>query len=208
MNYGIRRSILAATLAVCLGAPVASAKDADSRNQDGGEGQKEQSDQGRAPDPYGEPRRAPDGSGDAPTGDALEPEQPQQPAPVVETEPKTGVYRRTDTVEQPPVQEDRKSSGGGEPSLYGGNVAKGTFTDSDGTGWNYCSGTCKKVTQKIKRAGGKTDNVIRITNVSCACSCVLFKSTGGKLEFATDDSYLNIGSDSPGNYSLRCCEED
>ena len=91
-------------------------------------------------------------------------------------------------------------------------VKKGAFTDSDGTGWNYCSGRCKKVSEKIPRAGGGKDNVIRITNINCKCSCVLFKDAGGKLvkklEVTGKKGYLNIGQDNPKDYTKRCCEED
>jgi len=93
-----------------------------------------------------------------------------------------------------------------------GGVRKGTFTDSDGTGWNYCSGRCKKVTERIDRAGGGKDNVIRIRKNTCKCSCVLFKQSGGKLvkklEVTGKKGYLNIGQDSPADYTVRCCEED
>ena len=97
------------------------------------------------------------------------------------------------------------------PGVRGG-VSKGTFTDSDGTGWNYCSGKCTKRTETIPRAGGGKDKVIRIRNVNCTCSCVLFKHAGEKLdkkiEVTEDSGYFNIGSDQPSDYSLRCCEED
>ena len=92
------------------------------------------------------------------------------------------------------------------------NVRKGTFTDSDGTGWNYCPGRCKKMAEKIPRAGGGRDNVIRIRQNTCKCSCVLFKQSGGqlvkKLEVTGNKGYLNIGEDDPSSYTVRCCEED
>ena len=93
-----------------------------------------------------------------------------------------------------------------------GGVRKGTFTDSDGTGWNYCSGRCKKMAEKIPRAGGGRDNVIRIRKNTCKCSCVLFKQSGGqlvkKLEVTGNKGYLNIDGDDPSGYTVRCCEED
>jgi len=93
-----------------------------------------------------------------------------------------------------------------------GGVRKGTFTDSGGTGWNYCSGRCKKATEKIPRAGGGRDNVIRIRKDTCKCSCVLFKQSGGqlvkKLEVTGNKGYLNIGGDDPAGYTVRCCEEN
>jgi len=93
-----------------------------------------------------------------------------------------------------------------------GGVRKGTFTDGDGTGWNYCPGRCKKMAEKIPRAGGGRDNVIRIRENTCKCSCVLFKQSGGqlekKLQVTGNKGYLNIGGDDPSGYTVRCCEED
>ena len=91
-------------------------------------------------------------------------------------------------------------------------VRKGAFTDSDGTGWNYCSGRCKKVVEKVPRAGGGKDNVLRITNLNCKCGCVVFKNIDGKLvkkaEIKGEKGYLNIGQENPNDYTKRCCEKE
>ena len=105
---------------------------------------------------------------------------------------------------------------GGSRSPAESEGVKKAFTDSDGTGWNYCPGKCKKEVKKHARAGGGTDYSIHVTNLSCSepCSCVLFKNEGGKLikklEVDEDDEkgYINIGQDSQRNYSVRCVEED
>lgn len=108
-------------------------------------------------------------------------------------------------------EEGAESDRPGKGSSKGGKN-KGTFSDSDGTGWNYCSGKCSMRNEKIARAGGGTDNVLRIKKGNCSCGCVLFNSAGPKLvkkiEVTEDSGYFNIGKDSPKNYSLRCCEED
>ncbi len=89
-----------------------------------------------------------------------------------------------------------------------------TFTDTDGTGWNYCSGRCTRVVQSIRRADGTTSKVVRVKRGTCDpdCSCVLFKYANGKLErkleVDDDKGYLDIDQDDASDYSLRCCEED
>lgn len=107
-----------------------------------------------------------------------------------------------------------RSDGGygrGESSMDRGGVKKGTFTDSSGTGWNYCSGKCSKRVEKDARTDG-VHKIIRITKGSCKCSCVLFKNAGGKLVrklvVTGKSGYLDIGQGNPGNYSVRCCTKD
>lgn len=99
-------------------------------------------------------------------------------------------------------------------ALAPGTSAQKAFTDSDGNGWNYCSGRCGKVVESIRRADGTTSNVVRIKRGTCDpdCSCVLFKYSDGKLEkkleVSEDKGYLDIGHDNGKDYSVRCCEED
>ena len=105
---------------------------------------------------------------------------------------------------------------GGRKSAPTGQGVKKAFTDSDGTGWNYCRGKCTKKVKKHTRAGGGTDHSIHVTNVSCPepCSCVLFKNEGGKLikKLSVDEDdekgHVNIGQDNHKDYSVRCVEED
>jgi len=108
-------------------------------------------------------------------------------------------------------EEEGEPGGPGTGKARGG-MRKGTFSDSDGTGWNYCSGRCSMRNERIARAGGGMDNVLRIRKGSCTCNCVLFENSGPKLvkkiEVEEDSGYFNIGNDSPRDYSLRCCEED
>ena len=105
-------------------------------------------------------------------------------------------------------------TGEGESASGERFAAGATFSDSNGTGWNYCSGRCTKVVEKIKRADGTTSNVVRVKRGTCDsdCSCVLFKDSGGKLdkklEVDGDKGYVDIGQDTGKNYTLRCCEED
>lgn len=98
----------------------------------------------------------------------------------------------------------------------GGRTAKGTFTDTDGTGWNYCSGKCRKSAKTHKRAGGADEVVITVTNINCTCSCVLFKKGAGtaldmqkEFDLAPKKSGIfSIGQQQATNYTVRCCEED
>ena len=94
----------------------------------------------------------------------------------------------------------------------GGEVMR-TFSDSSGTGWDYCAGKCSMATESIRRGDGTVDKVIRIKRGTCdpACSCVLFNTTGQKLtlvkEVSGADGYENIGPNgNSANYTVRCCE--
>ena len=107
---------------------------------------------------------------------------------------------------------DQLKEATGETETYrtGSEEIMRTFSDTDGTGWNYCSGKCNKRVEKHKRAGGGTDKVIRVLRGSCAkdCSCVLFNTAGpklvNKLEVEGKKGYLNIGAGNPADYSVRC----
>ena len=101
---------------------------------------------------------------------------------------------------------------GTETETAGKGEVMRTFSDSDGTGWTYCSGKCNMRTQKIKRAGGGTDKVLRIKNVNCTCDCVLFNNAGAMNvvveEIDGKEGYHNIGPNgNPKDYSIRCCEK-
>jgi len=85
------------------------------------------------------------------------------------------------------------------------------FTDSDGVGWDYCSGKCIMKTETKRRGGNITVKVLRVFRGSCdpSCSCVVFNTAGpklvNKLEVTGKKGYLNIGPTGKSkDYSVRC----
>ncbi len=224
MTHGIRWAVLAATLAVCLGAVAAHANDEDEDEQFLEQQQNENQEQWRNQqksqhpneirerDRRGELMRVPGRSAAELARDGIRPTRERRPAIWVDTGPATDVAGQIEVLDGLLGSQSPAIVDGGETATTSGDVLKGTFTDSDGTGWNYCSGRCTRVTQKIKRAGGSVDKIIRIKKGTCTCSCVLFETTGPKvvkeIEVTSAKGYFNIGQGSPDDYSLRCCEED
>jgi len=147
-------------------------------------------------------------------GEVVDPKGTVRPPTRLNPELETNVDRQIPVVEEPrrsrtPEKFDRNQN----LEVRRGGVAK-TFTDTAGTGWDYCSGKCGMRTKKHSRAGGSFENVVTVSRGTCdpSCSCVLFKKNAmGKLtekfEYTGATSGTkSIGQDSSKNYVVRCCE--
>ena len=145
-------------------------------------------------------------------------EEPPAPTDASVAEEEASAEFDVSVVVEEPSADTEVSVAGGEATpaeaLAPGTSTQKAFTDTDGNGWNYCSGRCTKVVESIRRADGSTSKVVRVKRGTCDpdCSCVLFKYSNGKLEkkleVSEDKGYVDIGQDNVTDYSLRCCEED
>lgn len=81
----------------------------------------------------------------------------------------------------------------------------GTFTDSSGQGWDYCTGRCRA------RLFNDINNVRMVEAVSrpapnaCTCTCVLFKvpAGGGRIILESDDGTA-VRRVAGVSYTARC----